>query len=226
MRITIAAMLGVAWLLPAVAASAEPVGLVNRLQNTAYGTPPELPRNPKQPADGVEHHELIETARNSAIEIGFIDGTDLTIGADANVLIDEFIFDSNAGTGSALINLAKGAFRWSTGVMPAESVTIETPTATITIRGTLLKIGVRPNGNSIVALIAGLATVRAKGSNQTADLLAGQTALVTPDGIEVSDEIASVADAIVDGGWERAQNYRTGLGRDRDRDGSNGSGNY
>lgn len=224
MRITVAAMLGVAWLLPAVAASAEPVGLVNRLQNTAYGTPPELPRSPKQPADGVEHHELIETARNSAIEIGFIDGTDLTIGADANVLIDEFIFDSDAGTGSALVNLAQGALRWSTGVMPAQNVAIETPTATITIRGTLLKIGVRPNGNSIIALIEGLATVRAKGNNQSADLLAGQTALVTPDGIEVTDEIASVADAIVDGGWERARNYRTGLGRDRDHD-SGGSGN-
>lgn len=227
MRFVIPAMFGIAWLLVALPATAEPVGLVDRLQNTAYGTPPSATRAPKQPADGVEFHELIETVKNSAIEIGFIDGTNLTIGAEANVLIDEFVFDSDAGTGNAVIKLSKGALRWATGVMPVDSIAIETPTATITIRGTVLKIGVRPNGHSIIALIEGLATVRAKGSDQSADLLAGQTALVTPDGIEVVDQISSVADVIVDGGWERAQNYRTGLGRDHDRDGGNGgNGNY
>lgn len=222
MRITIAAMLGIAWLLPALPVMAEPVGLVSRLQNTAYGTPPATPRTPKQPADGVEFHERIETTKQSAIEIGFIDGTNLTIGAEANLLIDDFVFDSDAGTGRAVINLAKGALRWTTGVMPVDGIAIETPTATITIRGTELKIGVRPNGNSTIALLEGMASVRAKGNNQSADLLAGQTALVTPDGIEVVDQVASVADAVVDGGWERAENYRTGLGRDQDRGGNSG----
>ncbi|TDQ84192.1 FecR family protein [Dongia mobilis] len=205
--------------------AADPVGLVQKLQNTAYGTPPQAARMPKQPTDGVEFNELIETVPRSAIEIGFIDGSSLTLGADASVLIDEFVFDSASGSGNAVIGIGKGAVRWATGVMPPQNVVIETPTASIAIRGTLLKIGVKPNGDSIIALLRGLVNVRSINSGQSADLNPGQTALVTRDGVEVVDQVLSVADAIVDDGWSRAEDFSTGRrGRGRDSSGSGGSG--
>lgn len=222
MRRFVPLLLGFALLGAASPAYAEPVGLVQKLQNTAYGTPPAAARAPKQPTDGVEFNEFIETVRKSAIQIGFVDGSSLTLGADAAVKIDEFVFDSDNETGQAAFTLTRGAIRWVTGVLPPSGIRIETPTASIAIRGTTLKLGLRANGDTILALISGLVTVTSRGSNATADLAAGQSALITPQGIEVVDEILSVADAVVDDGWSKAENFRSGRGRERDSDNESG----
>ncbi len=222
---TCAAAGGLALLLlgSAQPALADPVGLVQRVQNAVYGTEPQGARTPKQRRDGIVSDELIETTQHSAIEIGFIDGSDLVIGAEAKVVIDHFAFDPNAGDGAAALTLTRGAFRWITGVMPKGGVSLETPTATITVRGTNLKLGVRANGDTLLGLVEGEIEIRAKGNGAGATLSAGQSARVTQDGIEILDDVISVADAVVDDGWFNA------IGRDnstraRDSDSGGGSG--
>lgn len=220
MRYVVAAFLCGIVLGTALPVAAEPVGLVQKIQNTAYGTPPAGSRAPKQPRDAVEFNERIETASDSAIEIGFVDGSSLTVGAQTDILIDSFVFDSDTEDGQALVTLSRGAFRWVTGVLPAQNIRIDTPTATIALRGTTLLIGVRPNGNSIIALLSGLLTVTPKGGGAPVDLVAGQSALVSPGGVEVLDQIVSVADAIVDGGWRNATNLQRNRGGDSRSGGS------
>ena len=219
MRILASALLATALLTVGLPVQADPVGLVNKVQKTAYGTPPTGARTPKQPTDGVEFNELIETVRDSAIEIGFVDGSRLTLGAEATVKIDEFTFDSAVDTGAAALTLTRGSLRWVTGLMPP-GTRLVTPTATITIRGTTLKLGVLANGNTIVALIDGLATVSGNNGQTGVDIKGGQSARVTPEGIEVVDTVLPVANAIVDSGWSRADKFTTG--RDRDGPGSRG----
>lgn len=220
---TCAAAGGLALLLSAVQpAFADPVGLVQRVQNAVYGTEPQGSRTPKQRRDGVVADELIETTQHSAIEIGFIDGSDLVIGAEAKVVIDRFAFDAGANSGEAALTLTRGAFRWITGVMPKGGVALETPTATITIRGTNLKLGVRPNGDTLLGLVDGEVEIRAKGTGASAKLTAGQSASVTPKGIEIIDNVISVADAVVDEGWFNAIG-RDNSSRARDSDGGGGS---
>ncbi len=202
-----AVILGLATLtLPALTqpALADPVGLVQRVENNVYGTEPQSSPQPKYKSDGIVFNELIETKRKSAVEIGFIDGTKLTIGAEASVQIDDFAFDDVTSSGKAAISLGGGAFRWVTGLMPPDGVSIETPTATIAIRGTNLKLRVRANGQTDVALEQGALHIVAKGNGATADLEAGQSARITAAGIEIIDQVISVADAFVDDGWYRA----------------------
>lgn len=203
MRFLATAMLGgaILTLATATASSAEPIGLVSRLQNTAYGASPQTARVPKHRRDGIDSREMIETADSSAIEIGFVDGSNLTIGADARVFIDEFTFDQASSQGQATITLSEGALRWKTGVMPAGGVHIETPTATITIRGTNVKVGVRANGDSLLGLDHGDVTIVPKGNGAKVDLKEGQGARVTSDGIDVLDRIPALADAVIDDGW-------------------------
>jgi hypothetical protein len=199
---------------------ADPVGLVQRVQNAVYGTEPQGTRIPKQRRDGIVGQELIETTQHSAVEIGFVDGTNLTIGAEATVVIDQFVFDENASTGEAILTLSRGAFRWVTGVMPPAGVRFETPTATISIRGTNVKIGVRANGDTLLGLDEGEVQIRAKGTGDTVTLQADQSARITSKGIEIFDDDISVADAVVDDGWFNA----VGNGPDRDRSNSGSSG--
>ena len=219
---TCAAIGGLAVLLLGLAepALADPVGLVQRVQSAVYGTAPETSRTPKHRDDGVVTNELIETTQHAAIEIGFIDGSNLTIGAEARVKIDSFVFEG--GEGGAIVSLSRGAFRWVTGVMPKGGITMDTPTATITIRGTNLKLSVRANGDTLLGLEEGEIEIHAKGNNADATLAAGQSARVTAKGIEVIDEVVSVADEVVDEGWFNA------IGRDnstRARDKDNGRSN-
>jgi ferric-dicitrate binding protein FerR (iron transport regulator) len=201
-------------------AQADPVGLVQRVHNTAYGTPPQAARVPKHKRDGVEFQELIETARNSAVEIGFVDGSTMTIGAQAAINIDNFVFDENKATGEAVLTLTRGAFRWVTGVMPAGGIRIETPTATITVRGTNVKVSVRANGDTILGLDEGEIGIVSKGKGDPVTLTAGKSARITPDGIEVIEEVLAVADAVVDDGWLNA----LGVEFNRDRARSSESG--
>ncbi|MDY0871236.1 FecR family protein [Dongia rigui] len=219
-----AGSLAVLLLSAAQPALADPVGLVQRVQNAVYGTEPQGSRTPKQRRDGIVADELIETTQHSAIEIGFIDGSDLVIGAEAKVTIDRFAFDAGANSGEAVLTLTRGAFRWITGVMPKGGVSLETPTATITIRGTNLKLGVRANGDTLLGLVDGEVDIRAKGTGASAKLSAGQSARVTSNGIEIIDDVISVADAIVDDGWFNAIG-RDNSSRARDGDSEGGGGN-
>ncbi|WP_374384819.1 FecR domain-containing protein [Dongia sp.] len=202
----------------ASAAADDPIGLVQRVQNAVYGTEPQGNRTPKFRRDGIVFNELIETTQNSAIEIGFVDGSELTIGAQAKVQIDHFTFDQESGDGEATLNLGSGAFRWITGLMPPDGMDIETPTATISIRGTNVKIGVRANGNTEIGLDDGAVHILAKGNGAVADIKEGQSARVTPDGIEIIDRVISVADGVVDDGWFNS--------RDQDRGKDNSTGGH
>lgn len=204
------------WTEPALA---DPVGLVQRVQSAVYGTEPEAGRTPKHRDDGIVAEELIETTQHAAIEIGFIDGSNLTIGAEARVKIDSFVFEG--GEGGAIVSLSRGAFRWVTGVMPKGGITMDTPTATISIRGTNLKLGVRANGDTLLGLEEGEVEIHAKGKGASATLKAGQSARVTPQGIEIIDNVVSVADAVVDDGWFNAIG-RDNSTRSHDRDGGRG----
>lgn len=197
-------------------ASADPIGLVQRVQNAVYGTEPQGDRIPKFRRDGIVFNELIETTQNSAIEIGFVDGSELTIGAQAELRIDHFTFDQESGDGEATLNLGRGAFRWITGLMPPEGMDIETPTATISIRGTNVKIGVRANGNTEIGLDEGAVHIVAKTNGAVADLTEGQSARVTPAGIEILDQVISVADGVVDNGWFNTPDKDRGSDRPTD----------
>ena len=102
-----------------------------------------------------------------------------------------------------MLNIGAGALRFVTGNMPAGGVSFSTPTATIVIRGTNLRIYVKPNGNTLVILDKGLARVTAKASGQSADLVSGDSILVTSIALEpVNRDADLVGDAVVDFGWK------------------------
>lgn len=195
---------------------ANSIGLVQRVERAVYGTEPQGNRIAKHSRDGIVSNELIETTKDSAIQIRFIDGSKLLIGEDANVTIDNFVFDTTAGNGAAALTMTHGAFRWVTGVMPKGGVTLETPTASISIRGTDLKLSVRPNGDTLLSLIEGEIAILAKSGGDAVILNAGQSARVTPQGAEVIKGIISVTDAVIDSNWSNTGEHDTSSSRSRD----------
>lgn len=112
-----------------------------------------------QGADGVRElttdspvyaDDIITTgASGSAVEIRFNDGAILSQGPNSHIAIDEYIYDPVNSTGEMVIKLLEGTIRSVTGeIVDAnpEGFSIETPLATIGIRGTTTGHIVGPDG--------------------------------------------------------------------------------
>lgn len=145
--------------LPAVA---QTVGTIRELQVFAYGTPPARARTPVYRDHGVVQRELLETVRNGALLVRFLDNSELAMGSAASLVIDELIFDPRARDGRMLVNLAQGAFRFVSGEMNKDGVRIETPSVVIGIRGTDFSVAVDAAGTTQVAVFSGQVTVTPK----------------------------------------------------------------
>ena len=113
-------------------------------------------------------NEVIKTAADSASELVFRDDTTLTIGPNAEVTLDTFVFDPDPTKGKVIINQTIGTIRFVSGKLAKQVYEIRTPTATIGIRGTVFTVTVAANGATTVSVTQGaVAVTNAAGVSQT-----------------------------------------------------------
>jgi trimeric autotransporter adhesin len=96
----------------------------------------------------VVFNEHITTGAGGQTQILFVDGSSLTIGPTADMVIDEFVYDPNAGTGKLAASLSRGIFRFVGGTLSKRenAVTMQTPSATIGVRGGVMLVNLLPSG--------------------------------------------------------------------------------
>jgi len=104
--------------------------------------------------DGVAQNELIATAADAASEIEFVDGTKLTLGPRARVVLDKFVYDPDPSKGAFFLSVSEGVFRFVTGTMAHQSYSIKTPNGTVGVRGTVFNMLVFSD-SSIVQVVDG-----------------------------------------------------------------------
>lgn len=163
-------------------ARAEVVGAVSEVKAIAYGTPESGERKPKFHDDAVTLNEVLETVPDGGLVVNMADDTTLTLGGGAQIIVDEMVYDPKTHGGSAVVNLVAGAFLFVSGKIAKESVTINTPTATIGIRGTKLAITIEPSGETSVAVIEGGARVTSKRTRRAFDAEIGNSVMVDSAG--------------------------------------------
>jgi hypothetical protein len=101
----------------------------------------------------VVHNERIETDAKGSVQLLFIDRTTMNIGPNSSVVIDNYVFDPNRGTGSLTLTMSKGLLRFVGGSVTHDgSATIKTPTATMGIRGGTAQFSVGPHGTQATFL--------------------------------------------------------------------------
>jgi hypothetical protein len=87
-------------------------------------------------------NEIVKTAEDSAALLVFQDKTELSIGADSEIVLDKFVFDPDPNKSAVAVSILSGVARFSTGVLPKSAYTIRTPSATMSVRGTTFTITV------------------------------------------------------------------------------------
>jgi hypothetical protein len=130
--------------------------------------------------DAVVRDEVIQTSADSDARIELIDKTKLTLGPNSILKVDRAVFADESRYKQITVRLSEGVFRFITGHSSKKSYRIETPSAVIGVRGTILDIKVSQNEN-LVTLQDGQASVCA-GSKCTQLTERGHTANVTRNG--------------------------------------------
>jgi hypothetical protein len=125
--------------------------------------------------------DKVQTGPGGEAQIQFKDATKLVVGPNSSMTIDAFVFDERNTARKITMNAAKGAFRFITGNSEKQAYTINTPTATIGIRGTRFDFSVAGNGEMTFALFDGQARVCDRAGN-CRDVRGNCEVVVTPPG--------------------------------------------
>jgi FecR protein len=102
-------------------------------------SPAEVQNEPAAVGTLAHMNDELRTGAKARLQVSFHDKTELTLGENARVVVDRFVFDPDTGTGEALIKTGVGAFRMATGKiseMQNKKISVSTPFATIGVRGT------------------------------------------------------------------------------------------
>jgi hypothetical protein len=97
----------------------------------------------------------VETA-NGRLKIKFIDDTQVSLTENTYMEINEYVFDPDPNKSKMALNFVSGTARFATGglgLVARENITIQTPTASIGIRGTDFTTTVDELGRSLVILL-------------------------------------------------------------------------
>ncbi len=113
--------------------------------------------------DAVYSNEVINTDDGSAAHLVFRDKTILSIGANSSVTLDKFVFDPAGKNSRVALSLTKGVMRFVTGNLSKDRYSIKTPTATVGIRGTIVRVRVNKDKSTFTSVFKGAATVRSGG---------------------------------------------------------------
>jgi hypothetical protein len=115
-------------------ALAAPVGKVTRVQKQA-----QVGSSPARVGTPVSMGARLLTGPGSRLEVTFVDGSKLSLGENASLVVDRFVYSPAKGVGAMAMSKSKGAMRFTTGnigKMSKKDVTLSTPQGALAVRGT------------------------------------------------------------------------------------------
>lgn len=122
----------------AAAANAAPAGTVKRIAGTVTLERAGA-RNPVAVGAAVQAGDTLRTGSDGAVGITLADDTLLTLGADSELVLDSYSFDSTTHDGGLLVSLWRGTVGVVTGLIgrkAPEKLRFQTRTVVLGVRGT------------------------------------------------------------------------------------------
>jgi hypothetical protein len=134
----------------------QQIGAAAKVVNSVYGTPESTNQSHwLRPGLDVFQNEMIVSQENSASRVVFKDDSQLSIGPIAQVKLDTFVYNPNPTAGGVAISFVKGAFRFTSGHFGKENYSIQTPAASIAVRGTAFTVAILQDGGEFISVESG-----------------------------------------------------------------------
>lgn len=97
--------------------------------------------------DPVYLGDVVQTGADGRIGINFADGTSFNLSSNARMALTEYVYDPKGKSNSTLFNLTNGTFTFIAGnIAHTGDMKIDTPVATMGIRGTTPHVEVSDDG--------------------------------------------------------------------------------
>jgi hypothetical protein len=132
------------------------IGTITELQSSPASIQRQKTTIDGKKGTGIEMQDAVRTTQGKT-SITFEDNTRVQINENSRLVIDDFVYDaSNAKGGKLAMKVALGTVRYASGAIAknnAQSVAINTPTATIGVRGTDFTATVDEIGRSTIILL-------------------------------------------------------------------------
>jgi hypothetical protein len=91
--------------------------------------------------------DVVSTGVDGRVGINFADGTSFNLSGNARMALTEFVYDPKGKSNSSLLSLTKGTFTFIAGnIAKTGDMKIDTPVATMGIRGTTPRIEISDDG--------------------------------------------------------------------------------
>ena len=135
----------------------QPIGTVETVEGTVTAIRADGTEVVLGEGDPVFQGDVIETDAKGTINIVFIDDSTFAMDEDGRMVLDELIFDPTTGDGTSAFSVVQGVFSFVSGEIAEagpDAMVVNTPVATIGIRGTQVAIRVDPDGATVVTLLA------------------------------------------------------------------------
>jgi hypothetical protein len=163
-----AVLLAVTSVLANVPARSQSIGIASATTGEPLGKPPaELERVLRVGID-LQAGELVTTGAEDRAHLLFRDGTALTVGPQARLTLDRFVYDNDRRLGALSLTAAQGVFRLVGGkISKTVPITIDTPSGTIGIRGGIMLFKVEPSETTATFLFGHQMTMTGRGRTQT-----------------------------------------------------------
>ena len=103
----------------------------------------------------IEQMDNVQTG-NGRLEIKFVDDSTVKVTEHSKLIIDDFVYSGKPNTSKMALKFASGTVRFATGQtgkMDKANINLQTPTATIAVRGTDFASTVDDFGKSLVILL-------------------------------------------------------------------------
>ena len=121
---------------PLTHAQAQSFAKVGAVNPEAMGTPPGGASRVLTIGSSIVVKERVRTTDAGSTQLLFPDQSTLNLGANSDMVIDEYYYNPDAKTGSMVASATKGVLRYVGGqISHSSGVTITTPSAVLGIRG-------------------------------------------------------------------------------------------
>jgi len=98
--------------------------------------------------DSVYLGDVVQTGADGKISITFTDDTAFNLSSNARMALNDFVYDPNGKSNSTFFSLTKGTFTFIAGkVAKTGDMKIDTPVATMGIRGTTPHVEISDDGS-------------------------------------------------------------------------------
>jgi len=118
------------------ASGAEPVGRVAAVEGKVHATLGADTRRVLR-GEAVYQGDWIETEKDARAKIVLADSTELVVGPASRIHLDEFVYDPGKKKGKVLVEMGVGLLRFTSGTLEPGSYQVNTPVASIGVRGTI-----------------------------------------------------------------------------------------